>query len=101
MSNVQVEPIVVNIDKLDLVLVEKDNSEDLSSTSRQIHSSGSGLIWLNEHSHLLISVFSVILFWFAVLYRHHQLKTADMDMLIRFISLTLMFNVNTFQTFTL
>jgi hypothetical protein len=32
-SNVQVEPIVVNIDKLDLVLVEKDNSEDLSSTS--------------------------------------------------------------------
>ncbi|XP_015692239.1 uncharacterized protein LOC102699586 isoform X2 [Oryza brachyantha] len=32
-SNVQVEPIVVNIDKLDLVLVEKDNSEDLSSSS--------------------------------------------------------------------
>ncbi|KAG8043594.1 hypothetical protein GUJ93_ZPchr0458g22720 [Zizania palustris] len=32
-SNVQVEPIVVNIDKLDLVLVEKDNSEELSSPS--------------------------------------------------------------------
>ncbi|VAH36974.1 unnamed protein product [Triticum turgidum subsp. durum] len=30
-SNVQVEPIVVNIDKLDLVLVEKDDSENLSS----------------------------------------------------------------------
>jgi hypothetical protein len=29
-SNVQVEPIVVNIDKLDLVLVEKDDSENLS-----------------------------------------------------------------------
>ncbi|XP_062226843.1 uncharacterized protein LOC133925045 isoform X2 [Phragmites australis] len=32
-SNVQVEPIVVNIDKLDLVLVEKDDSENLSSPS--------------------------------------------------------------------
>ncbi|KAL6844544.1 hypothetical protein ACP4OV_026217 [Aristida adscensionis] len=32
-SNVQVEPIVVNIDKLDLVLVEKDESENLSSPS--------------------------------------------------------------------
>jgi len=32
-SNVQVEPIVVNIDKLDLVLVEKDDSENLSPSS--------------------------------------------------------------------
>ncbi|XP_066349525.1 uncharacterized protein [Miscanthus floridulus] len=32
-SNVQVEPIEVNIDKLDLVLVEKDDSENLSSPS--------------------------------------------------------------------
>ncbi|KAK3143645.1 hypothetical protein QOZ80_4AG0303060 [Eleusine coracana subsp. coracana] len=32
-SNVQVEPIVVTIDKLDLVLVEKDESENLSSPS--------------------------------------------------------------------
>jgi len=33
-SNVQIEPIEVNIDKLDLVLVEKDDSENLSSPSR-------------------------------------------------------------------
>lgn len=33
-SNVQVEPVVVNIDKLDLVLVEKDDSENLSSPTR-------------------------------------------------------------------
>ncbi|KAL6651988.1 hypothetical protein ACP70R_010913 [Stipagrostis hirtigluma subsp. patula] len=32
-SNVQVEPIVVNIDTLDLVLVEKDDSENLSNPS--------------------------------------------------------------------
>ncbi|CAN6277009.1 unnamed protein product [Urochloa humidicola] len=32
-SNVQVEPIVVNIDKLDLVLVEKDDAANLSSPS--------------------------------------------------------------------
>nr|CAB3485837.1 unnamed protein product [Digitaria exilis] len=32
-SNVQVEPIEVNIDKLDLVLVEKDDSENLSPSS--------------------------------------------------------------------
>ncbi|CAO2043828.1 unnamed protein product [Urochloa humidicola] len=32
-SNVQVEPIVVNIDKLDLVLVEKDDTANLSSPS--------------------------------------------------------------------
>ncbi|EES12901.1 hypothetical protein BDA96_06G246600 [Sorghum bicolor] len=32
-SNVQIEPIEVNIDKLDLVLVEKDDSENLSSPS--------------------------------------------------------------------
>lgn len=32
-SNVQVEPIEVSIDKLDLVLVEKDDSENLSSPS--------------------------------------------------------------------
>lgn len=36
LSNVQVEPIEVNIDKLDLVLVEKDDSENLSSPSRCI-----------------------------------------------------------------
>ena len=33
-SNVQLEPIEVNIDKLDLVLVEKDDSENLSSPTR-------------------------------------------------------------------
>ena len=33
-SNVQVEPIVVNIDKLDLMLVETDDSENLSSPTR-------------------------------------------------------------------
>ncbi|XP_066343928.1 uncharacterized protein [Miscanthus floridulus] len=32
-SNVQLEPIEVNIDKLDLVLVEKDDSENISSPS--------------------------------------------------------------------
>uniref|UniRef100_A0A0D9W9W4 Uncharacterized protein n=1 Tax=Leersia perrieri TaxID=77586 RepID=A0A0D9W9W4_9ORYZ len=81
-SNVQVEPIVVNIDKLDLVLVEKDNSEDLLNP-RQVHSSWCDLIRLSEHTHFLISVFSVILSWLAVLHRHHQLKAVDMDMLIR------------------
>lgn len=35
-SNVQVEPIVVNIDKLDLVLVEKDESENLSSPNSNV-----------------------------------------------------------------
>ena len=35
-SNVQLEPIEVNIDKLDLVLVEKDDSENLSSPTRWI-----------------------------------------------------------------
>ena len=35
-SNVQLEPFEVNIDKLDLVLVEKDDSENLSSPTRWI-----------------------------------------------------------------
>ncbi|EMS54211.1 hypothetical protein TRIUR3_31851 [Triticum urartu] len=33
--NVQVEPIVVNFDELDLMLVEKDDSENLSSSTSQ------------------------------------------------------------------